>query len=121
LSPPSSTNPLSKTQATEAALSHERVEQETLTESLLSLATQLKTSSHTFRSSLESEKSILSRVIEGLDRNATGMEAAGKRMGTLRRMAEGRGWWGRAMMYLWIFALWIIALLIVFVGPKLRF
>ena len=120
-SPPSSAAFPSKTRATETALSHERAEQETLTESLLSLATQLKTSSHTFRSSLESEKSILSRVIEGLDRNTTGMEAAGKRMGTLTRMAEGKGWWGRAMMYLWIFGLWIVALVIVFVGPKLRF
>jgi hypothetical protein len=49
------------------------------------------------------------------------MEVAGKRMGTLTRMAEGKGWLGRAMMYLWIFGLWIVALVIVFVGPKLRF
>lgn len=39
----------------------------------------------------------------------------------LRRMSEGKGWWGRMMIYLWIFGLWVVALGIVFLGPKLRF
>ncbi|WEW55911.1 hypothetical protein PRK78_001346 [Emydomyces testavorans] len=110
-----------KTHTTETALTNSRLEQDSLTESLLSLATQLKASSQSFHTHLESEKSILSRATEGLDRNTTGLEAAGKRMGMLRRMTEGRGWWGRILMYLWIFGLWIVAVLIVFVGPKLRF
>jgi hypothetical protein len=97
------------------------LEQESLTTSLLTLAAQLKTSSQTFQSSLKSENSVLTRAVEGLDANTTGMDAAGKRMGMLRRMSEGKGWWGRVMMYLWIFGLWIVALGIVFLGPKLRF
>jgi hypothetical protein len=49
------------------------------------------------------------------------MEAAGKRMGLLKRMSEGKGWWGRIMLYAWIGGLWVVAILLVFVGPKLRF
>ncbi|EEA25670.1 hypothetical protein TMatcc_006101 [Talaromyces marneffei ATCC 18224] len=105
----------------ETALATHRTEQESLTTSLLTLATQLKSSSEAFQASLENEKGILNRAVEGLDRNMTGMEAAGKRMGVLRRMTEGRGWWGRMMMYAWIFGLWIVALAIVYLGPKLRF
>lgn len=95
--------------------------QAALTTSLLSLATTLKESSVAFSSSLIDDAEALTRASEGLDRNATGMEVAGKRMGTLRRMAEGRGWWGRMMIYAWIAALWVLALLLVFMMPKLRF
>ncbi|RAO66108.1 uncharacterized protein BHQ10_002120 [Talaromyces amestolkiae] len=105
----------------ETALATHRSEQESLTTSLLTLASQLKSSSEAFQTSLENEKGILNRAVEGLDKNMTGMEAAGKRMGVLRRMTEGRGWWGRMMMYAWIFGLWIVALAIVYLGPKLRF
>ncbi|OJJ49926.1 hypothetical protein ASPZODRAFT_13035 [Penicilliopsis zonata CBS 506.65] len=111
---------LSKLSSTEATLSAHRQEQEDLTTSLLSLASQLKASSQAFHSSLESEKSILGRAVEGLDKTTTGMQAAEKRMGMLRRMTEGKGWWGRIMLYAWIFGLWVVAILIVFVGPKLR-
>jgi hypothetical protein len=113
------TNP--KTQNTESSLTQHRLEQETLTTSLLTLASQLKSSSQNFQSSLESEKTVLDRAVEGLDRNTTGMEAAGKRMGMLRKMSEGKGWWGRMMIYLWIFGLWFVAIGIVYLGPKLRF
>ncbi|EED21538.1 conserved hypothetical protein [Talaromyces stipitatus ATCC 10500] len=122
-----STSPLPKLTPTttdhnkETTLSTHRAEQESLTTSLLTLASQLKASSESFQTSLENEKGILNRAVEGLDRNMTGMEAAGKRMGVLRRMSEGRGWWGRIMMYAWIFGLWIVALGIVYLGPKLRF
>lgn len=105
----------------QAALSQNEAEQDSLTTSLLALATQLKISTQNLHTSLESEKSIIARAAEGLDRSTAGMEAAGKRMGAVRRMAEGKGWWGRMLMYAWIFALWFVALLIVFVGPKLRF
>ncbi|KAE8147721.1 hypothetical protein BDV25DRAFT_142488 [Aspergillus avenaceus] len=109
-----------KLQSTEEALDTQRREQEDLTNSLLSLATQLKSSSQAFQSSLESEKSVLNRTVEGLDRTTGNMDAAERRMGMLRRMTEGKGWWGRMMLYAWIFGLWIVAVLIVFVGPKLR-
>ncbi|KAJ5793763.1 hypothetical protein N7457_000362 [Penicillium paradoxum] len=105
----------------EAALSTHRLEQEDLTSSLLSLASQLKSSSQSFQSTLENEKSALDRAVSGIDRTSTTMEAAGKRMGMLRKMTEGKGLWGRMMLYAWIFGLWVVAILIVYVGPKLRF
>jgi hypothetical protein len=108
-------------QTTESKLTGDRHEQDSLTDSLLSLASQLKASSHAFQSSLEVEKSILNRAVEGLDRNVTGLDVAGRRMNMLRRMTEGRGWWGRILMYAWIFGLWLVAIGIVFLGPKLRF
>lgn len=106
---------------TETVLTHNRMEQENLTASLLAMASALKESSHLFADSLESEKGILSRTGEGLDKNAQGMEATGKRMGTLRRMTEGRGWLGRMMMYAWIGGLMMVALVLVGLMPKLRF
>lgn len=105
----------------EQDLSSARLEQEDLTSSLLSLAGQLKASSKSFQTTLESEKSVLDRAVQGIDKTSSTMEAAGKRMGMLRRMTEGKGWWGRMMLYAWIFGLWLVAVLIVFVGPKLRF
>lgn len=106
---------------TEKLLSHNRIEQEDLTASLLSMAQALKASSRAFASSLESEKEILDRASEGLEKNTAGMEAAEKRMGALRRMTEGKGWLGRMLMYAWIMGLMMIALIIVGFLPKLRF
>ncbi|KAL4977381.1 hypothetical protein BDW66DRAFT_158988 [Aspergillus desertorum] len=99
---------------TEDALATDRLEQENLTASLLDLATQLKTSSQQFQASLEAEKSVLARTAEGLDRTTGNLAAAEQRMGMLRRMTEGKGWWGRMMLYAWIFALWVVAILLVF-------
>ena len=104
----------------ETLLSHNRTEQETLTTGLLGLARALKESSVQFSSSLEAEKDVLKRAEGGLDKNAQGMEAAGKKMSMLRRMSEGQGWWGRIKLYAFIFGLWIACFLVVFVGPKLR-
>jgi len=56
-----------------------------------------------------------------LEKGSAGMEAAEKRMGMVRRMSEGRGLWGRLLMYVWIGGLWVLALAVVFVLPKLRF
>ncbi|KAJ5493846.1 hypothetical protein N7463_009933 [Penicillium fimorum] len=110
-----------KLAGTETELSAHRMEQEDLTSSLLTLASQLKSSSQSFQSTLEGEKSALDRAVSGIDRTSTTMEAAGKRMGMLRKMTEGKGLWGRMMLYAWIFGLWVVAILIVYVGPKLRF
>jgi hypothetical protein len=49
------------------------------------------------------------------------MDAASRRMGTLRKMTEGKGWFARMKLYGLIFGLWLVAFLIVFVGPKIRF
>lgn len=84
---------------TETLLSHNRTEQDNLTASLLDMAKALKNQSLQFSSALEDEKSILDRAVSGLDKNTTGMEAAGQRMGTLRRMTEGKGWWDRMYIY----------------------
>jgi outer membrane biosynthesis protein TonB len=110
-----------KISETETELSTHRLEQEDLTSSLLSLASQLKSSSQSFQSTLEGEKSALDRAVSGIDRTSATMEAAGRRMGMLRKMTEGQGLWGRMMLYAWIFGLWVVAILIVYVGPKLRF
>lgn len=105
----------------ETLLSHNRTEQESLTNGLLSLARALKESSLQFSSSLESEKDVLKRAEGGLDKSAIGMEAAERKMGLLRRMSEGQGWWGRIKLYGMIGGLWVAAFLLVFVGPKIRF
>ena len=95
--------------------------QNDLTTSLLDLAQKLKASSHSFSASLTADTEHLDRAVEGLDKNTAGLEAAGKRMGMLRRMSEGKGLWGRLMLYAWIAGLWVVAILLVGVGPKLRF
>lgn len=106
---------------TETLMSHNRTEQEALTTGLLGLASALKQSSINFSSSLEAERDVMKRAEGGLDKSAQGMESAGKKMGTLRRMSEGQGWWGRIKLYAFIFGLWVACFLLVFVGPKLRF
>ncbi|KAL5119887.1 hypothetical protein ACEQ8H_002249 [Pleosporales sp. CAS-2024a] len=106
---------------TEALLSHNRNEQENLTTSLLDMARQLKQQSMHFGQTLEGDKGILDRAVSGLDKNQLGMEAASQRMGTLRRMTEGKGMLARIKLYAMIAGLWIAAFLVVFVGPKIRF
>ncbi|KAI7182501.1 hypothetical protein KC363_g8728 [Hortaea werneckii] len=104
----------------ELQMSHNRHEQDTLTSSMLSLAQALKFSAQQMGVSIESEKDIMKRAEGGLDKSAQGMEAAERRMGMLRRMSEGQGWWGRVKLYGFIFALWVVCFLLVFLGPKLR-
>ncbi|KXT12137.1 hypothetical protein AC579_10390 [Pseudocercospora musae] len=108
-------------QATETLMSHNRTEQESLTSGLLGLAKALKESSRQFGASLEAEKDVLKNAEGGLDKNALGMDAAAQKMGTLRKMSEGQGWWGRIKLYAMIFALWVACFLVVFIGPKIRF
>ena len=85
------------------------------------MARALKQSSHSFNTSLEEEKNVLDGAAKGLDRNELGLEAAHRKMGYLRTMTEGKGWWGRMLMYAWIVGLMVVAILVVFVLPKLRF
>jgi hypothetical protein len=106
---------------TEALLSHNRAEQENLTSSLLEMAKQLKQQSVHFGQTLEGDKGVLDRAVSGLDKNQLGMDAASRRMGTLRKMTEGKGWFARMKLYGFIFAMWVAAFLIVFIGPKIRF
>ncbi|KAI9687682.1 MAG: hypothetical protein M1820_010388 [Bogoriella megaspora] len=117
-SPSSTTAPSAQTTT---LLEHHASEQESLTSSLIALASSLKASTQQFSASLEAEKSVLDRAGEGLDKNVEGMEGAQKRMGVLRRMTEGKGWWGRMVLYAWIAGLWVAVFLVGFVGPKIRF
>ena len=117
----STTSGFSSLPTTEKTLLADSGTHENITTSLVQLATELKQRTRNFQASLESDKGLVDRVLDGLDKNVTGMEAASKRIGMLRRMSEGKGWWGRIMLYAWIFGLWVVAILLVFVGPKLRF
>ncbi|KAH9826174.1 Membrane fusion protein Use1 [Teratosphaeria destructans] len=105
----------------ELLLSHNRSEQDTLTTSLLALARQLKESSQQMGASITAERDVLKRAEGSLDKSSQGMQAAEKKMGTLRRMSEGQGWYGRLKLYGMIVGLWVACFLLVFVGPKLRF
>ncbi|KAK8136761.1 synaptobrevin [Apiospora sp. TS-2023a] len=119
--PSSATTALSTTATTEAILDHQREEQDKLTESLLGMASALKSSSRAFATSLEEEKDVLNSAGTGLEKNERGLDAAARRMGTLRKMSEGRGMIGRYILMATIAGMWVLALLLVFVMPKLRF
>lgn len=103
-----------------ALLDSSRV-QEDITTSLVSMAVQLKQQGKAMQFSMEQDKGILGRAIQGLDINLSGMEAASKNMAFLRRMSEEEGLFGRLKLYAMIFGMWIVAFLLVFVCPKLRF
>lgn len=120
-SPPKEKSDIPSLQTRESHLAAQEKEQDTIKTSLLSLAQALKQSNLDFSQSLEEEKDVLDRAVKGLDKNALGLEGAERKMGTLRKMTEGQGWWGRVKLYALIAALWIAAFLLVFVGPKLRF
>ncbi|KAF1918475.1 hypothetical protein BDU57DRAFT_586870 [Ampelomyces quisqualis] len=113
-SKPSATTGNPSLPRTEALLSHHRNEQESLTSSLLEMAKQLKQQSVHFGQTLEGDKGILDRAVSGLDKSQLGMDAASRRMGTLRKMTEGKGWFARLKLYGMIFGLWLVAFLVVF-------
>ncbi|KAJ4391450.1 hypothetical protein N0V93_005067 [Gnomoniopsis smithogilvyi] len=105
----------------EAILDHQRKEQEIVTEDLLRMAGQLKLSSQKFGEALQEDTEILNRAGEGLSKNELSLEAAARRMGAITKMTEGKGWYGRIMLYAWIYGLMVLLVLLVFVLPKLRF
>lgn len=112
---------LSEVATTEAVLDHQRKEQEIVTEDLLRMASQLKLSSQKFGEALQEDTEVLSRAGEGLSKNELSLEAAARRMGAITKMTEGKGMFGRLMLYAWIFGLMVVMVLVVFVLPKLRF
>ena len=73
---------------TDDLLVDNRIEQEALTSSLLEMAKQLKQQSIHFKDTLEGDKSVLDRAVQGLDKSTLGMEAAGQKMGTLRQIGR---------------------------------
>ncbi|KXH35915.1 synaptobrevin [Colletotrichum simmondsii] len=117
----SASGPASSTATAEAILDHQRAEQDALSESILKMASALKASSQKFSSTLEQDKGVVSRAADGMDKTERSMDAASRRMGTLRKMTEGKGWWGRMILYAWVYGLMVALILLVFVMPKLRF
>ncbi len=106
---------------TEAILDLQREQQDALSGSILKLASDLKASSQAFSASLDEDKATLSRAGEGINKTGSSMDAVTRRMGTLQRMTEGEGWWGRMRLYAMIYGLMVVLVLVVFVFPKLRF
>ncbi|EXJ54814.1 hypothetical protein A1O7_10155 [Cladophialophora yegresii CBS 114405] len=119
--PPAQTSGFSNLPATERSLLDSSRMHEDITASLVNMAAQLKQEQRKLQFSLEQDKGILGRAIEGLDASLSGMEAASKNMKFLQRMSEEEGWLGRLKLYAMIFGMWIVAFLLVFVCPKLRF
>ncbi|KAI1743744.1 hypothetical protein F4680DRAFT_355646 [Xylaria scruposa] len=117
----SSTTAVTTTATAEAILDHHRAEQDKLTESMVSMAKALKASTNAFSSALREDQDVLDGAGKGLDRSERNLEGVAGRMGNLRRLTEGKGWWGRMMLYAWIAGLAVFAVLLVFVFPKLRF
>lgn len=113
--------PAAAASTTENRLRSDLHERDDLTTSLVDMATQLKQQARTFQARLAGDKTLVDRALERIETNSAAMEVASKSMGALRRMSEGQGWWGRMKLYALIAALWLAAILIVFVGPKLRF
>lgn len=105
----------------EAILDHQRKEQEEVTEELLRMASQLKLSSQKFGTALQEDTEVLTHAGQGLSKNEISLEAAARKMGAITKMTEGKGWWGRIMLYAWIYGIMVILVLIVFALPKLRF
>ncbi|KAF4957623.1 hypothetical protein FGADI_2985 [Fusarium gaditjirri] len=113
--------PQTSTATAEALLDHQRAEQEALSESILQMASALKSSSQRFSTTLEADKDVVARAGEGMDKTEQSMEAAKGRMGLLKRMTEGKGYFGRLLLYAYIALLAVACILVVFVLPKLRF
>lgn len=111
----------SEVATSEAILDQQRKEQEIVTEDLLRMASQLKLSSQKFGEALQEDTEVLTRAGEGLSKNELSLEAAARRMGAITKMTEGKGMFGRLMLYAWIFGLMVVMVLLVFVLPKLRF
>ncbi|KAK0723084.1 hypothetical protein B0T26DRAFT_705306 [Lasiosphaeria miniovina] len=109
------------TATTEAILDHQRAEHDVLSESILRLASELKASSQALSASLDEDKDVVARAGDGMHKTGAGMDAVTRKMGTLQRLTEGEGWWGRMRLYAQIYGLMVVLVLVVFVLPKLRF
>ncbi|KAM0249957.1 hypothetical protein ACHAP5_002550 [Fusarium lateritium] len=113
--------PQTSTATAEALLDRQRAEQDTLSESILQMAGALKSSSQKFSDTLDADKEVVGRAGEGMDKTEQSMDAARGRMGTLKKMTEGKGYFGRLLLFAWVYGLMAVCILVVFVMPKLRF
>ncbi|EFY88896.1 synaptobrevin [Metarhizium acridum CQMa 102] len=118
---PKPPEPQTTTATAEAILENQKAEQDDLSRSILQLASALKDSSKRFAVTLEADKDVLEKTGEGINKAEQGMRSAAGRMGKLRQMTEGKGWWGRMILYAWVYGLMLSLVLLVFLMPKLRF
>ncbi|PTB74257.1 hypothetical protein M440DRAFT_1440440 [Trichoderma longibrachiatum ATCC 18648] len=114
-------SPETSTATAEAILDQQRLEQDAISNSILQMASALKASSKSFSATLEEDRTVLGAAGASMEKSELSMEAAQGRMGSLRRMTEGKGWWGRMILYAWVYGLMVALVLLVFVFPKLRF
>jgi len=105
----------------EAILDDHRKEQEALSEDILRLARALKDKSLSTSRLLDEDKDVLGRVGEGLDATDRNMESAGKGMGALTRLTEGKGWWGRMILFGMVYGMMLLLAVLFLTLPKLRF
>jgi hypothetical protein len=89
------TSGFSNLPSTERSLLDSSRVHEDITASLVNMAAQLKQEQRKMQFSLEQDKGILGRAMEGLDVSLSGMEAASKNLKFLERMSEEEGWLGR--------------------------
>ena len=94
-------------------------EQESLTSSLVQLAGALKASTQSFSTKLEESNPLLDKTVKGLEGNVEGMQNTSTRMGTLRRMSEGKGWFGRMGLYAIIAGLAVVVVLEALFLPRI--
>ena len=99
------------------------------------MAQQLKESTQGIGMSLEEDKDVLERAGQGMEKTQGGMEGAQKGLRNLQGTRSGQGaggwlldgggllggWMWEWKMYGIIAGLWILLILLVFVGPKFRF
>lgn len=95
--------------------------QTAITDSLLQLATALKTSTQQFSDSLDASNPIVNMAAQALDKNVTGMKQTTGQMSELRKMTSGWGWIFTIGLWARVGILWVVLVLIMGVMPKLRF
>jgi len=106
---------------TETLLTSHTLTQEDLTTSLLDLARALNKSTQSFSTALEASNPLVDNATSALDKNVGGMESAERRMGMLRKMTEGKGFFARLTLWAWVGIGWAVLLVVMFIMPKLRF
>jgi len=106
---------------TETLLTSHTLTQEDLTTSLLDLARALNKSTQSFSTALDASNPLVDNATSALDKNVGGMESAERRMGMLRKMTEGKGFFARLTLWAWVGIGWAVLLVVMFIMPKLRF
>lgn len=102
-------------------LQSEKLTQQELRNQILDAAKRLRESEELTARLLQRDDENVSGALDVVFKSNTAIETTTRKMGAIARMAEGRGWMGRMWLYGYIAGLWVLALVVVFVLPKLRF